>query len=64
MAQLGEPTPKDWVSQVLEDLEELEISFELDQIEVMKKEKFKLTIKEAMRVHKNLVCTKIDFILG
>ena len=48
MAQLGEPTPKDWVSQVLEDLEELEISFELDQIEVMKKEKFKLTVKEAV----------------
>ena len=49
MAQLEKPTPKDWVSQVLDDLKELEISFELEQIEVINKEKLKTAVKEAVQ---------------
>ena len=40
-AQLENPTPKDWVSQVLEYLEELEIQHELEEIQIMNKEKYK-----------------------
>ena len=50
MAQLGDPTSRDWVSQTLEDLEEFEIGFELKEIQNMKKEMYKKIIKEA--VHK------------
>lgn len=50
MAQLGEPLSKDWVSQTLADLEELEINLELDSIKSMKKEKYKNLLKEA--IHK------------
>ena len=40
IAQIEDPTPRDWVSQVLEDLEEININLELDKIRHMKKEKF------------------------
>lgn len=45
MAQLGEPLSKDWVSQTLADLEELEINLELNSIKSMKKEKYKNLLK-------------------
>ena len=49
MAQLEKPTQKDWASQILEDLVVLEINLELEDIEEMKKDKFKNIVKEAVR---------------
>ena len=49
IAQIEDPTPRDWVSQVLEDLEEINKNLELDKIKYMKKEKFKSIIKESVR---------------
>ena len=49
MAQLEKPTYRDWVSQVLEDLEDLNIDMELEDIEMMKKEKFKSIVKEEIK---------------
>ena len=45
MAQLRYPTQKDWVSQVLK---ELEIKLEIKEIKVMSKDKYKSLIKEAV----------------
>ena len=49
MAQLTYPTHKDWVSQVLEDIEYLSIELEIEDIKTMKKECFKKIVKEAVR---------------
>lgn len=48
-AQLSNPSHRDWVSQVLDDLEELDLNLELEQIENMKREKFKILLKEAIK---------------
>ena len=45
MAQMNSPTHRDWVSTVLEDLEELDIQIELGDIMIMKKDKFKSETK-------------------
>ena len=37
MAQLKFPTKNDWASQLLEEIDELDIKFELDEIEIMSK---------------------------
>ena len=49
MAQLSHPTPRDWVSQVLEEIEDLSLNLEIEEIEVMKKVSFKKMVKEAIR---------------
>ena len=49
MAQLSNPTSRDWVSQVLEELEDLSINLQIDEIEVMKKSLFKKIVKEAIQ---------------
>ena len=41
IAQMNFPRHNDWVSSVLEDLIELEISLEIEDIKVMPKQKFK-----------------------
>ena len=43
---MNSPTHKDWVSTVLGDLEELEIDIEIGEIKDMKKEKFKIIVKD------------------
>ena len=48
MAQLSNPTHRDWVSQVLQEPEELEIQLEIEDIEDMSKNKYKSLIKEAV----------------
>ena len=48
MAQLSNPTQKDWVSQVLKELEDLDIKLEIEQIVSLSKEKYKEIIKEAV----------------
>ena len=49
MAQLSHPTAKDWVSQVLEELEDLSINLEIEEIKVMKRVFFKKIVKEAVK---------------
>ena len=49
MTQMKFPTQNDWVSIVLEDLVELEISLELEEIEKMSKERYKSLIQEKVR---------------
>ena len=49
MTQMEFPTQNDWVSTVLEDLVELEISLELEEIEKMSKERYKSLIQEKVR---------------
>ena len=49
IAQLENPTYRDWVSQVLEDLEILEISLEIEEIHTMKIDKFKHIVKKAVK---------------
>ena len=46
MAQLTEPTARDWVSQVLDDLVELKLELEIEQIQCMIKLKFKSLVKK------------------
>ena len=46
MAQIKSPTTHDWVSTVLEDLEELDINIEIGDIKDLKKGKFKAIVKE------------------
>ena len=46
MAQLESPFNRDWVSQVINELIELDINFELVEIEKMSKIKFKLILKD------------------
>ena len=48
MAQLTFPTPKDWVTQVLEDIENLSIELEIEEIKIMKKSTFKKIVKKAV----------------
>ena len=57
-AQLENPTSKDWVSQTLEDLEEFEINLELEEIQNMKKEKYKKIVNE--RVQKRAFLYLLD----
>ena len=46
MAQVTSPTPHDWVSTVLEDLEKIDFYIEIGEIRDMKKGKFKAIVKE------------------
>ena len=48
MAQLTNPTHRDWVSQVLQELEDLNIKLEVEDIELFTKEQYKTVIKEAV----------------
>ena len=49
MAQVTSPTPHDWVSTVLEDLEKNDFHIEIGEIRDMKKSKFKAIVKEKIR---------------
>ena len=49
MAQPTEPTARDWLSPVLDDLVELKLELEIEQIQSMKKQKFKSLVKEAVK---------------
>ena len=46
MAQMNFPSHNDWVSSVLENMEELEIGLEIKDIQVMPKVKFKEYVNE------------------
>ena len=46
MVQIKSPTTHDWVSTVLEDLEDLDINIEIGDIKDLKKGKFKAIAKE------------------
>ena len=46
---MNSPTHKDWVSTVLEDLEELDFHIEIGEIKDMKKERFKRMVKEKVK---------------
>ena len=48
MAQLTNPTYRDWISQVLHKLEDVQIQLEIHKIELMSKYKYKHLIKEAV----------------
>ena len=48
MTQLSNPTHKDWISQVLKELEDLNIKLEIEQIASLSKEKYREIIKEAV----------------
>ena len=48
MAQLTNPTHRDWVSQVLQELEDVQIQLEIQEIVLMSKYKYKNLIKEAV----------------
>ena len=41
MAQLEFPTAKDWVTQILDDIESLSIELEIHEIKIMNKSSFK-----------------------
>ena len=47
-AQLSNPTHRDWVRQVLQELEDLEIKYEIHDLESMSREKYKNMIKEVV----------------
>ena len=49
MAQLTEPTARDRVSQVLDDLVELKLELEIKLLQSKKKQKFKSLVKEAVK---------------
>ena len=49
MTQMKFPTQKDWVSTVLEDIVELDISLELKEIEEMSKERFISIVQEKVK---------------
>ena len=49
MAQIKHSTQKDWVSQVLEDMEKCSIQLEKEDIKKIKKTWFKKIVKEAAR---------------
>ena len=38
IAQLENPTPRDWTCQVLDDLEEINVNLEIEEIKCMKRE--------------------------
>ena len=42
MALLTNPTHRDWVSQVLQELEDLNMILEIEEIELLSKEQYKL----------------------
>ena len=46
MAQMTEPTARDWVSQVLDDLVELKLELEIEQIQSTKNQKYKSLLKK------------------
>ena len=48
MEQLTNPTHRDWVSQVLQELEDLNIKLVIKDIELLSKEQYKTVIKEAV----------------
>ena len=50
MTQMKFPTQNDWVSTVLEDIVELDISLELKEIEEMSKERFKSIVQEKVKI--------------
>ena len=50
IAQLENPTQRDWVSQVLEDLEYINVDLEIEAIKSLKRDKFKEIIKEAVKL--------------
>ena len=49
MAQMNHPINKDWVSTVLEDMEDLKINLEIEDIKHMTKTKFKEYVNEKVR---------------
>ena len=49
MAQINHPVNKDWVSTVLEDMEDFKIDLELEDIKHMTKTKFKEYVNEKVR---------------
>ena len=49
MALLNNPTAKDWVSQVLDELEDLSIHYQIEEIEAMKKTFLKNIVKDAIK---------------
>ena len=49
MTQMKFPTQNDWVSTVLEDIVELDISLELKESEEMSKERFKSIVQEKVK---------------
>ena len=49
MAQLTHPTARDWVSQVLEQLEDQPLNLEIEEIKVKNKISFLEMVKEAIR---------------
>ena len=50
IAQMKNQTKGDWVSSVLEDIEELELGIELEEIKYMSKDLFKKTIKSQVEL--------------
>ena len=60
MAQLTNPRQRDWVSQVLQEVEDLNINLEIKDIELLSKEKYKSLIKEVVykRAFSNLLIRK------
>ena len=47
---MEDPLPRDWVSQVLEDLEEININLELDKIKHIQKDKLKSLIQNTIKI--------------
>ena len=47
LAQISEPKPGDWWSQVVEDLDDLKIETTLHNIQIISKDKFKNALKIA-----------------
>ena len=45
MAQLNNPTQGDWATDVLEDIEYLDLNIELEEIKLMSKNRFKRIVK-------------------
>ena len=45
MAQLNNPTHEDWATEVLEDIEYLDLNMELGDIMIMSKNRFRNTVK-------------------
>ena len=50
-AQISHPTKGDWVSEVLQDMEELNIDISLSDIRAMTKQKFQYIVKEIVNYH-------------
>ena len=56
MAQMRNPSKGDWVTSILEDIEEMEIGLDLEEVKNMSKKRLKKTVKEKSRIRetKNL----------